>query len=76
MDVDPQTFNIDPKAIEAAITPKTKAIIPVHLFGQAAHMEAINTLAQKHQLYVVEDNAQGIGANYTYADGTKAKLGL
>ena len=75
VDVDPQTFIIDPKAIEAAITSKTKAIIPVHLFGQAANMEAINTLAEKHQLYVVEDNAQGIGANYTYADGTKAKTG-
>ena len=75
VDVDPQTFNIDPKAIEAAITPKTKAIIPVHLFGQAANMEAINALAEKHQLYVVEDNAQGIGASYTYADGTKAKTG-
>ena len=75
VDVDPQTFNIDPKAIEAAITPKTKAIIPVHLFGQAADMEAINAIAKKHQLYVVEDNAQGIGASYRYADGKQAKTG-
>ena len=75
VDVDPQTFNIDPKAIEAAITPKTKAIIPVHLFGQTANMEAINFLAEKHQLYVIEDNAQGIGATYTFKDGKKAKTG-
>ena len=75
VDVDPQTFNIDPKAIEAAITPKTKAIIPVHLFGQTANMEAINSLAEKHQLYVIEDNAQGIGATYTFKDGKKAKTG-
>lgn len=75
VDVDPETFNIDSAAIEAAITPKTKAIIPVHLFGQAADMEAINAIAKKHQLYVVEDNAQGIGATYTFKDGTKAKTG-
>ena len=75
VDVDPQTFNIDPKAIEAAITPKTKAIIPVHLFGQVADMEAINAIAEKHNLYVIEDNAQGIGATYTHRDGSKAKTG-
>ena len=75
VDVDPKTFNIDPKAIEAAITPKTKAIIPVHLFGQTADMEAINAIARKHNLFVVEDNAQGIGATYTYEDGSKAKTG-
>lgn len=75
VDVDPKTFNIDPQAIEAAITPKTKAIIPVHLFGQAADMEAINALAKKHQLYVIEDNAQGIGATYTYVNGEQAKTG-
>ena len=75
IDVDPKTFNIDPKAIEAAITPKTKAIIPVHLFGQTADMEAINAIAEKHNLYVVEDNAQGIGATYTFKDGSKAKTG-
>ena len=75
IDVDPKTFNIDPKAIEAAITPKTKAIIPVHLFGQTADMEAINAIAEKHNLFVVEDNAQGIGATYTFKDGSKAKTG-
>ena len=75
VDVDPKTFNIDPKAIEAAITPKTKAIIPVHLFGQAADMETINAIAEKHNLFVVEDNAQGIGATYTYKDGRKVKTG-
>ena len=75
VDVDPQTFNIDPKAIEKAITPKTKAIIPVHLFGQAAAMEEILSIAKKHKLFVIEDNAQGIGADYTFSDGTQAKTG-
>jgi dTDP-4-amino-4,6-dideoxygalactose transaminase len=75
VDVDPKTFNINPEAIEAAITPKTKAIIPVHLFGQTADMEAINVIADKHNLFVVEDNAQGIGATYTYKDGRKVKTG-
>ncbi len=75
VDVDPKTFNIDPQAIEAAISPKTKAIIPVHLFGQAADMQAINKLAEKYNLFVIEDNAQGIGATYTYDDGNKIKTG-
>ena len=75
VDVDPQTFNIDPKAIEAAITAKTKAIIPVHLFGQTADMETINQIAKKHNLFVVEDNAQGIGATYTFKNGEKVKTG-
>ena len=75
VDVDPKTFNIDPAAIEKAITPKTKAIIPVHLFGQCAAMDAISDIAKKHNLFIVEDNAQGIGATYTYANGTKAKTG-
>jgi UDP-2-acetamido-2-deoxy-ribo-hexuluronate aminotransferase len=75
VDVDPKTFNINPEAIETAITPKTKAIIPVHLFGQTADMEAINIIADKHNLFVVEDNAQGIGATYTYKDGRKVKTG-
>lgn len=75
VDVDPKTFNIDPKAVEAAISPNTKAIIPVHLFGQTADMETINTIAEKHNLFVVEDNAQGIGATYTYKDGRKVKTG-
>ena len=75
VDVDPQTFNIAPKAIEKAITTKTTAIIPVHLFGQCANMDEILALAKKHKLYVVEDNAQGIGATYTFPDGSKAKTG-
>ncbi len=75
VDVEIDTFNINPKAIEKAITPKTKAIVPVHLFGQAANMDAILEIAKKHNLYVIEDNAQGIGANYTFANGTKKKTG-
>ena len=75
VDVIPDTFDIDVKAIEKAITPKTKAIVPVHLFGQCANMEAIMTLAKKHNLYVIEDTAQAIGAEYIYADGTKKKAG-
>jgi dTDP-4-amino-4,6-dideoxygalactose transaminase len=75
VDVDPKTFNIDPKAIEKAITPKTKAIIPVHLFGQCADMDSILEIAKKYNLAVVEDNAQGIGATHTFSDGTKAKTG-
>lgn len=64
-----------PKAIEAAITPKTKAIVPVHLFGQCADMEIINAIAKKHNLYVIEDNAQAIGANYKMNDGSVHKAG-
>ncbi len=75
VDVDPVTFNIDVDAIEKAITPKTKAIVPVHLFGLAADMDAIMDLAKKHNLYVIEDNAQGIGADYIHNDGTKTKTG-
>lgn len=75
VDVDPITFNIDIAAIERAITPKTKAIVPVHLFGLAAPMDEIMALANKHDLYVIEDNAQGIGATYTSKDGTKTKTG-
>ena len=75
VDVDPETFNIDVAAIEKAITPKTKAIVPVHLFGQCANMDAILALAQKHDLYVIEDNAQAIGANHTFADGRKQQAG-
>jgi dTDP-4-amino-4,6-dideoxygalactose transaminase len=65
VDVDPDTFNIDPEAIEKAITSKTKAIIPVHLFGQCADMHTIKQIAKKHDLFVIEDNAQAIGADYT-----------
>ncbi len=75
VDVEKDTFNIDIKAIEKAITPKTKAIVPVHLFGQCADMDAIMELANKHNLYVIEDNAQGIGAVHTSKDGTKKKAG-
>ena len=75
VDVDPVTFNIDVEAIEKAITPKTKAIVPVHLFGMCANMEAIMEIANAHNLYVIEDNAQAIGASYTYNDGRKAKAG-
>ncbi|OUS00381.1 transcriptional regulator [Flavobacteriales bacterium 33_180_T64] len=75
VDVDPITFNIDVEAIKKAITPKTKAIVPVHLFGMCANMEAIMEIAKAHDLYVIEDNAQAIGATYTYKDGKKAKAG-
>ncbi len=63
VDSDPRTNNIDPAKIEAAITPRTKAIVPVHLYGQCADMKAIRAIADKHNLYVVEDNAQSIGAS-------------
>ena len=75
VDVDPNSYNIDPKAIQRAITPKTKAIVPVHLFGQVADMDAIMAIAEKHNLYVIEDNAQGIGATYTDANGNTTKTG-
>lgn len=75
VDVDPVTFNIDVDALEAAITPRTKAIVPVHLFGQCANMEKIMEVAQKHDLYVIEDTAQAIGADYTFSDGTTKKAG-
>ena len=75
VDVLPDTFNIDPDAIEKVITPNTKAIVPVHLFGQVADMDRIMDIAQKHNLFVIEDNAQGIGATHTDAAGTKVKTG-
>jgi len=76
VDVDPDTFNIDPDAIERAITPKTKAIIPVHLFGQCADMHTIKEIAKKHGLFVIEDNAQAIGADYTcHKSGNVKKSG-
>lgn len=76
VDVDADTFNISVEAIRKAITPKTKAIVPVHLFGQTADMEAIMALAAEHNLYVIEDNAQAIGADYKYGDGSKKKAGV
>jgi UDP-2-acetamido-2-deoxy-ribo-hexuluronate aminotransferase len=75
VEVDKQTFCIDPATIEKAITPKTKAIVPVHLYGQAANMEEIIAIAKKHNLYVIEDNAQAIGCDYTFKDGTVKKTG-
>lgn len=75
VDVELDTFNIDIAAIERAITSKTRAIVPVHLFGLCANMDAIMELADKHGLYVVEDNAQAIGADYTSKDGIKKKAG-
>jgi len=75
VDVDVDTFNIDIEALKKAITPKTKAIIPVHLFGQCANMEAVMQIAKEHNLYVIEDNAQAIGADYTFSNGVKKKAG-
>jgi len=75
VDVDPGTFNIDLKAIERAITAKTKAIVPVHLFGQTAPLEEIMEIAAKNNLYVIEDNCQAIGSDYIFADGTRKKAG-
>ncbi len=75
VEVDPKTFCIDPAIIEKAITPKTKAIIPVHLYGHAADMEPIMEIAARHNLFVIEDNAQGIGNVYTFADGSTKKTG-
>ncbi|MFV0605639.1 MAG: DegT/DnrJ/EryC1/StrS family aminotransferase [Niabella sp.] len=75
VDVDKETFCIDPEAIKKAITPKTKAIIPVHLYGQCANMEAIMDIAKEHNLFVIEDNAQAIGSDFTFNDGRKQKSG-
>lgn len=75
VEVDLKTFCIDPAALEAAITPKTKAIVPVHLYGHAAPMEEIMAIATRHNLYVIEDNAQAIGCDYTFSGGTKKKTG-
>jgi UDP-2-acetamido-2-deoxy-ribo-hexuluronate aminotransferase len=75
VDVCADTFCIDPVAIEKAITPKTKAIVPVHLYGHAAEMDKIMAIAEKHGLFVIEDNAQAIGNDYVFEDGTKKKTG-
>ena len=75
VDVDPITFNINPESIEKAITKKTKAIVPVHLFGQVAQMEKIMQIAKKHGIFIIEDNAQALGANFTYSNGNKVKAG-
>ncbi len=75
VDVNPESFNIDVEAIKKAITPKTKAIVPVHLFGLAANMDEIMKIARQHNLYVIEDNAQAIGGYYTTKTGKKLKTG-
>jgi len=75
VDVDVDNMNISIEAIKKAITPKTKAIVPVHLFGRAANMDAIMQIAKEHNLYVIEDNAQAIGANYASNNGSKTKVG-
>jgi UDP-2-acetamido-2-deoxy-ribo-hexuluronate aminotransferase len=75
VDVDMNNMNISIEAIKKAISPKTKAIVPVHLFGRAANMDAVMEIANQHNLYVIEDNAQAIGADYTNKDGKKKKVG-
>ncbi|MDP4262668.1 MAG: DegT/DnrJ/EryC1/StrS family aminotransferase [Bacteroidota bacterium] len=75
VEVDAKTFCMDPAALEKAITSRTKAIVPVHLYGHAAPMEEIMRIAQKHKLYVIEDNAQAIGCDYIFSDGSKKKTG-
>ncbi len=75
VDVDERSFNIDVSQVSSLITDKTKAIIPVHLFGQAANMEEVMKVAKEHDLFVVEDDAQAIGANYKHKDGSSQKTG-
>jgi UDP-2-acetamido-2-deoxy-ribo-hexuluronate aminotransferase len=75
VDVNPDTFDIELEGLEKYITPKTKAIVPVHLYGQSANMEKIMQFAQRHNLYVIEDNAQAIGSNYIFANGEVKKTG-
>jgi dTDP-4-amino-4,6-dideoxygalactose transaminase len=75
VDVDPHTFCLDPSKIEAAITKNTKAIVPVHLYGQAADMNKIMAIAEKHKLFVIEDNAQAIGSDYHLDNGSVVKTG-
>jgi dTDP-4-amino-4,6-dideoxygalactose transaminase len=75
VDVDYDTFTIDTEKLNAAITPRTKAIIPVHLFGQCANMEEVLKIAKQHNLHVIEDNAQAIGADFTFSDSTVKKSG-
>ncbi len=76
VEVDTQTFCIEPEAIKKAITPKTKAIVPVHLYGHSAKMEEIMTMAKEHNLFVIEDNAQSIGGDYYFKNGTVKKTGI
>jgi dTDP-4-amino-4,6-dideoxygalactose transaminase len=75
VEVDAKTFCMDPEFLEKAITPETKAIVPVHLYGHAAPMEKIMAIAKKHNLYVIEDNAQAIGCDYVFSNGSIKKTG-
>ena len=75
VDVDPRTFNVTVENIQKGLTPRTRAIIPVHLFGQSCDMEPILRLAEEHHLFVIEDNAQAIGAEYSFSDGRRCKTG-
>ena len=75
VDVRPDTFNLDPEELDKAISDRTRAIIPVHLFGQCAAMEMIMEKARAYGLYVIEDNAQALGADYLFADGSRHKAG-
>jgi UDP-2-acetamido-2-deoxy-ribo-hexuluronate aminotransferase len=75
VEINPKTFCLDTEAIRKAITPKTKAIVPVHLYGQSCQMEEIMSIANEHNLYVIEDNAQSIGSDYTFKDGSTKKTG-
>ncbi|MDB4088572.1 DegT/DnrJ/EryC1/StrS family aminotransferase [Flavobacteriales bacterium] len=75
IEVDPKTFNLDIESLKKAITPKTKAIVPVHLFGQSSEMEEVMKIAKEHNLYVIEDTAQAIGSNFTFSDGKTFKTG-
>jgi UDP-2-acetamido-2-deoxy-ribo-hexuluronate aminotransferase len=75
VEINPKIFCLDTEAIRKAITPKTKAIVPVHLYGQSCQMEEIMSIANEHNLYVIEDNAQSIGSDYTFKDGSTKKTG-
>ena len=75
VEVDENTFNLTAEIVEKAITPNVKAVVPVHLFGQTCDMQPIMKVAEKHNIYVIEDNAQAIGSDYEYADGTTKKAG-
>jgi dTDP-4-amino-4,6-dideoxygalactose transaminase len=75
VEVDPDTFNITAEIFEKAISPKTRAVVPVHLFGQCVDMEKLMQVADKHGIFVVEDTAQAIGSDYTFSDGTVKKAG-
>src|SRR5690606_16155762 len=75
VDVDPDTFTVNIDEVRKAITPKTKAIVPVHLYGQTADMEALLEISKEHNIPLLEDTAQAIGGHYTFSDGSKAKTG-